>query len=39
VGPRRTATVHGTSHLFSGALDLLEREAEAAVDWLLEVAA
>jgi alpha/beta superfamily hydrolase len=39
VGPRRTATVHGTSHLFPGALDILEAEAGAAFQWLLEVAA
>jgi alpha/beta superfamily hydrolase len=34
--PRRTATVHGTSHLFTEGLDRLEREAAAAFEWLLE---
>lgn len=38
-GPRRTSVIHGTSHLFTEDLDSLEREAGAAVDWLLEVAA
>jgi len=34
--PRRTATVPGASHLFTEALDQLEREAALAFRWLLE---
>ncbi len=34
--PRRKALVHGTSHLFTAALDELVREAAAAFDWLLD---
>ncbi len=34
-GPRRLAVVAGTSHLFDEDLDALQREAEAALDWLL----
>jgi len=34
-GPRRQAAVPGASHLFGEALPALEREAEAAFDWLL----
>jgi alpha/beta superfamily hydrolase len=34
-GPRRLVTVPGATHLFTEDLDALEREAEAAVGWLL----
>lgn len=37
-GPRRMAAVPGASHLFTEDLGTLEREAEAAFGWLLEVA-
>jgi hypothetical protein len=35
VGPRRVAVVPGATHLFGEDLAALEREAEAAIDWLL----
>jgi alpha/beta superfamily hydrolase len=35
VGPRRIVAVPGTSHLFGEDLAALQREAEAAVDWLV----
>lgn len=38
-GPRRIAVVAGTTHLFEEDLDALQREAEAAWDWLLGGAA
>jgi alpha/beta superfamily hydrolase len=34
-GPRRLAVVPGATHLFVEALPALQREAEAALDWLL----
>ncbi len=34
-GPRRLEIVAGATHLFTEALDALEREAEASVGWLL----
>lgn len=34
-GPRRLATVAGATHLFTEDLAALQREAEAALDWLL----
>jgi uncharacterized protein len=34
-GPRRLATVPGATHLFTEALPALQREAEAALAWLL----
>jgi fermentation-respiration switch protein FrsA (DUF1100 family) len=37
-GPRRLAVVPGASHLFVEDLPALQREAEAALDWLLEAA-
>ena len=37
-GPRRFAVVPGTTHLFVEDLPALQREAEAAVDWLREAA-
>jgi len=37
-GPRRLAVVPGATHLFTEALDGLEREAEGAMQWLLGAA-
>ncbi|MFY3743331.1 alpha/beta hydrolase [Anaeromyxobacter sp. Red801] len=37
-GPRRLAVVPGTTHLFTEDLPALQREAEAALGWLLEEA-
>ena len=34
-GPRRLAVVPGATHLFTEALPVLQREAEAALGWLL----
>ncbi|HYG68119.1 MAG TPA: alpha/beta family hydrolase [Anaeromyxobacteraceae bacterium] len=34
-GPRRLAVVEGATHLFGEDLNALQREAEAALDWLL----
>ena len=34
-GPRRLAAVPGAAHLFTEHLAALQREAEAAIDWLL----
>jgi hypothetical protein len=38
VGPRRVVAVPGATHLFGEDLAALEREAEAAIDWLLGAA-
>jgi uncharacterized protein len=37
-GPRRLSVVPGATHLFTEALDVLEREAEGAMQWLLGAA-